>query len=526
MRDNRREAIIRCEGGLDLETPALSVKPGRMLACKNYELNTLGGYTRIEGYERYDGQLSPSDTSDEAEAAVRRAAISKPPGSGPVRGVWVFGGQVFCFRDTSDGTECKMFKESSSGWTEVATPALNPGGTYSFTSNNFHATATAELMLGADGANPAFTFDGTTFTQITVPGETDFPKFLAVVNNYLFLGYETGMVYYSAVGEPADFDPINGAGGFGAGDYLTGLHLTVGGSLVVMMRNRISILYGSGPEDWANKDLRNHDDKVGGVAYSALSYNDLYYLDDRGLTSLQATQAYGNFSSGTISQGVNPFLRDRRGLLTDAVVSGRKNQLRWYFNPIASLTGSEILTATFSGNQLVGYSRQVYNHKLFCVERGELPSGEEIIVAGTEDGWVMRLDKGTSFDGEPIEYYFRFAFAHFGTPQKRKHFLKAIFNIQAAGAVSLRVKPLFNYNDPNSGAHRVDELDIIGGGSAWDEGNWNEFVWSAQVNSEALAEIAGTGRNVAFVIYGNSASERPHTFFDALIYYTLRNWQR
>lgn len=525
MRDMRREAQIILEGGLDLETPALTVRPGRMLACKNHEVDTLGGYTRIEGYERYDGQPEPSATEDAAERELRRSVIAKPPGQGPVRGVSVFKGDVYCFRDQLDSSS-GFFKATPTGWTAITTPVRSGGGRVQLTAYNFKATATTEVLIGADGQNKAFVFDGTTFTEITITGETGFPKFCRVMNNYLFLALDNGTVYFSVVGEPTNFDPVNGAGGFGSGDYITGLEPAVGGALAILMRNRIAILYGNGPTDWDKKDLRNHDDQVGAVAYSALNYNQLYYLDDRGITSLQATQAFGNFASATLSTGVNPFLRTRRGQFTDGVVSKRKNQLRWVFTPSAGITGSEVLTATFTGNKMTGFSRQVYDHQLSVIESGELSNGEEIIVAGTEDGWVMRFDRGTSFDGSSIEAYFRMPFAHMGSPQKRKHFLKALFNIQASGKADLKIKPLFNFNDPGSPAHRVSSLDIIGGGSNWDEGNWNEFFWSAQINSEAYADIAGTGRNMAFVIYSNSADIKPFTFYDALVYYTLRNWYR
>lgn len=51
---------IKFQGGLDLESPALSASPGALLSCQNYEANYNGGYRRLDGYERYDGQTSPS----------------------------------------------------------------------------------------------------------------------------------------------------------------------------------------------------------------------------------------------------------------------------------------------------------------------------------------------------------------------------------------------------------------------------------------------------------------------------------
>lgn len=50
-------------GGLDLTTPALSVKPGRALALSNYEPWFNGGYRRVDGFERLDGRPKPSEQS-------------------------------------------------------------------------------------------------------------------------------------------------------------------------------------------------------------------------------------------------------------------------------------------------------------------------------------------------------------------------------------------------------------------------------------------------------------------------------
>ena len=41
--------------GLDLVTPSLQKSPGRCIDALNYEPTTVGGYRRINGYERFDG---------------------------------------------------------------------------------------------------------------------------------------------------------------------------------------------------------------------------------------------------------------------------------------------------------------------------------------------------------------------------------------------------------------------------------------------------------------------------------------
>lgn len=52
--------LIRLSGGLDQVTPTLSLKPGVLRRAANFECSITGGYTRIAGYERFDGQPAPS----------------------------------------------------------------------------------------------------------------------------------------------------------------------------------------------------------------------------------------------------------------------------------------------------------------------------------------------------------------------------------------------------------------------------------------------------------------------------------
>lgn len=50
-------------GGLDLVSTALKINPGAALSAYNYEPGVIGGYTRIDGYEHFSGQPSPSDAT-------------------------------------------------------------------------------------------------------------------------------------------------------------------------------------------------------------------------------------------------------------------------------------------------------------------------------------------------------------------------------------------------------------------------------------------------------------------------------
>jgi hypothetical protein len=49
------------KGGVDQVSPALTLPPGICRDAINFECSVLGGYTRIAGYERFDGRPSPSE---------------------------------------------------------------------------------------------------------------------------------------------------------------------------------------------------------------------------------------------------------------------------------------------------------------------------------------------------------------------------------------------------------------------------------------------------------------------------------
>lgn len=147
-------------GGLDQVTQAIAVPSGRAIAARNYE-SVSQGYGRVCGYERYDGQSSPTDASkpfdDIGDAAgatsarnAARSAIQKVPGSGPVRGVWAFNGNRYAWRDNVAATACVMWMSSAAGWVQV-----NLGWSLPFTSGGVYETKPGDTIIANTGAGTA-----------------------------------------------------------------------------------------------------------------------------------------------------------------------------------------------------------------------------------------------------------------------------------------------------------------------------------------------------------------------------------
>lgn len=64
------------KGGMDQATPTLSLPPGFVRRAANFECNVTGGYSRISGYERFDGHTRPSTAAYTALTVAITGAIA------------------------------------------------------------------------------------------------------------------------------------------------------------------------------------------------------------------------------------------------------------------------------------------------------------------------------------------------------------------------------------------------------------------------------------------------------------------
>jgi len=95
-----------------------------------------------------------NDTTDatyyRAAVAYARTQIAAVPGSGPVRGVWVFNNTTYAFRDNVGATAGVMHKATTAGWV-----AQNLGRTVGFTSGGTIEIVEGNTITGATSAATA-----------------------------------------------------------------------------------------------------------------------------------------------------------------------------------------------------------------------------------------------------------------------------------------------------------------------------------------------------------------------------------
>lgn len=597
------------QGGLNIVSPALRLPAGAVIASQNYEPAIEGGYSRCKGYERFDGRPSPSAApsglsgaitpAQEAQglvdaADVRRALITVPTGSGPIRGVCYYAGSTYAFRDNAGGTAGAMWKSTAGGWTAVAlneevaftnantsvgdadvltqggvsalvlrvvvetgslasgvntgrliisgrsggnfaagaatstgagaltlsgvqtAVTLPAGGRYQFDIANFFGQATSIRMYGCNGVGKAFEFDGTTFVYLNTGAATDTPKFIKVHRKYLFVAQGSSAMN-SSIGTPYRWVPAEGAAENPVGDTITGFAALAGEALGILARNSSFALTGASPTTWSLQNIRPD---VGAVPYTVANMSDVYFLDDRGVTSVRSAQEYGNFQDATLSRKIQPLIDRIRSLVVGSYVVRQRGLY------VLMMSDGTTLTMGATNGQVAGFLEGALPFVPSCMWSGEDENGLERVFVGATNGYVYEMDKGSTFDGDAIEAALKLYYYSSKSPRVRKKYRKMILEMSAILYAEIRFAAEYSYGSTQVGQLASSEFTVNGSGGSWDAALWDSFTWDAQDINQPELSMDGTGINVSLTFYSNTKLDFGHTLQGAILHYTPRRLQR
>jgi len=318
---------------------------------------------------------------------------------------------------------------------------------------------------------------------------------------------------------------VTGAGEIGTGDTVTGFVNVPGESLAIFDRNRTFILNGSaaaGTDAWS---LITHSFESGAVEWTAQNMGDApKFLDDRGITSLTTTQAYGDFKLNALSQMVESYVQTKKSLVNCSVRVREKNQYRLFFSDNTGL-----IMRDMGGKQGNSFTTIEYPIPVEIAASVEDTDGTERLFFGSDDGYIYEMDKGDSFDGEEIDYRLRIAFNNLESPRNKKRFFKAVVDVDNVEVPDLNFVPDFSYGSPDipaSASFSGDET-LAGSGGDYDAyDDWGEFYWDGQYSGQAEAYLDGSGLNMSLLIYGVSDFESVHRLHAISIHYGLRGIKR
>ncbi len=397
---------------------------------------------------------------------------------------------------------------------------LPPDGRYEFNIDNFGGRAATRRVYGCNGVGTAFEFDGEVLAPIITGSTPDIPIHLAIFKNHLFLAIDASVVH-SAPGNPFGYQAIDGSSEIAVGDDITGLTVTrgeqQGGGMAIYGRRSTSILYGNDAEDWQRV---SYGEGSGCIRYSAQYLNEPYVLDDRGVITLQTSLNYGNFDQATLTSNIQNYINAKRTRVVASLVNRSKSQYRLLFGD-----GSGLFLTILNGKYLGAMPVELGDIPS-CAWDGEQNDGSEVSYFGSTNGFVYQLEKGNSFDGEPLIASFTLVYNHQRSPRIRKHYRRAAIEVSGQGYARIDFGYTLGYGSMNIPQAGDSPYASSFAAANWDSFTWDSFFWDGITLAPTEAELRGTAENISFRISSGTNYVAPFTINSIITHYTPRRGLR
>jgi len=396
---------------------------------------------------------------------------------------------------------------------------IEPGGLYEFTNYNFRGETTGFTMYGVNTVDNGFSWDGTTFIKYKTGMDTDTPEHIAAHQKHLFYSYPNGSIQHSSLVTPNVWSVISGASELAIGDNVSGFSTEVNNVMSVFTRNDAFMLYGSGVSDW---ELRKFHAGAGAIPYTLQKMDQTFFLDDRGISSIFTVQYFGDFQSAVASDKIDPYIQSKKDNAVASLRVRAKNQYRLYFD---DKTGVEM---TFINKRNQGLMPFTLTHQIICSASAEDATGFEVLYAGFDDGYVRRMDSGTSFDGDTVNSFIRTSYYHYDSPGARKRFRELNLEMNADTSTTITVTPTYDFGgtftpktSPVSSEYSVDVA-----ADAWNQDDISNSSTGITVVASERIKINGIGVNMGLIIANSSIYDKPITLQGAIVDFTPRGVRR
>lgn len=464
--------------------------------------------------EIVDGQTVTGATSGATGVVSRVVLQSGTWGAGTAAGRLILSSTTGTFTAAENLQVGGVTKAIGGGAASQIT--LSPGGRFQGMVANFGGGQSNKRMYVCDGVNRAFEFDGTVMVPISTTMSPDVPTRIAIHKQHLFLAFGHSL-QFSAISDPYVWDPVLGAGEIAMNDSITQLLSLPGdqssGAMAVYTRTDTSVLYGTSAEDFA---LSTFNVGTGGVANTGQNLDQSYILSERGVMGLGTTLNFGNFATASLTMNLRPFIQVRKNLASASIVNREKGQYRVFFSDGYGLY------LTIANGKYVGAMPVQFPVPVLCTSEGQSEDGAETSFFGSSDGFVYRLDAGTSFDGAVIPANLSLVYNSTKSPRILKRYRKASVEMtgdsfaEFAFGYDLGYRTQF-LDQPSDSTHENDLRSAY-----WDSMTWDNFVFDGNDISPSEVEVTGTAENMGIRISSVSELLQPFTVNSIIVHYTLR----
>jgi len=311
--------------------------------------------------------------------------------------------------------------------------------------------STASKIVGVDGVNYPFIYDGTTYTVLDTTTDLLGVSFAAFHKNHLVFAKGDKIIFSSPYTD-TDFTVANGSGIISIGGAITGI-IVFREALIVFTEKSISQIIGNTSADFVLQTITRN---VGCVASDTIQEigGDVIFLGAEGLRLLGATDRTGDFNLGVVSKVIQQEATDLifSSSSFSSVVIKQKSQYRIFgYNSEITPSGAKgilgtQMTADNTANIAWGETSGIKAY----VADGDYRNQTETLVFAHTDGYVYQMESGSSFDGANITASFATPYVPINDPRVRKTFYKLFLYTDPLGSVTTSVNLKLDFDDRGS----------------------------------------------------------------------------
>jgi len=390
---------------------------------------------------------------------------------------------------------------SGAGQYRPANPTLTGVTKVRFEKINF---GTPKIVL-TDGINPAATYDGTHYIQITDSNAPTDPKLAAEFQNHLFLTgdpTEVSNLYFSAPTAETDFDPANGAGVINVGFEIVAIK-KFRNVLYIFGTNNIKRLVG---ENSANFSLETVTSNLGCLATDSVVElgGDLLFLAPDGIRPIGGTNKIGDVNLETVSKNIQSAINtiittEDLSTLTSVIIRA-KSQFRYIFSSTSS-TGVLGALREFEGQYAFEFG-QTLNLACTCADSGYIGT-KEFVIHGDSAGKVFQQESGNAFDTSNIISIYKTPFIYMDNPEQRKNYYSVSTYMSSEGVNNILLGVTYDYEGTEVLNPQNLVIDLNNPAAFYDSGtNIAVFdttdIYDGNPSPVESSTFSGSGKAVSF----------------------------
>ena len=506
---------LSCKGGLNTNVNQFEIikTPGSATVLENFEVDTDGGYRRINGFAPYGGSSATSPNSNNA-----------------ITGLFVYADGVIAASGTNiyftlDGITWLQINKASvdasgdnyTAFTGRSVAARTSQGECTITVYEGDSTYGEVIITDSASATKPFYFkmtgsgaltNRTYFAkEITVSG-TVFPKVCIIHDKHLVVAGDTNnsnTIYYSGTDDIDDFTST-GSGSIKLDDKVIGLR-SFRDDLIIFCKNSIYKLQNINIA--ASIVVTPITKNVGCLANKSIQEfsGDLVFLSPDGVRTLAGTAKIGDVELSSLSRAVQPVINTMVGDINSLVISSlilrNKSQYRLFYatSSQAALDSKGLIGSITAEGMAWSETKGIQARS---ATSGFAFSGVEEFYHGDNEGHIYIHNSGNSFyhSGEVAKILATyktpsFDFGDHGT-RKTLNYLK--LSVTPEGIVEPTLRVRYDYEDTALPQPPDYSLDAIKSPAVFGTSVFSSAFFGASNDPTIRQAVQGSGHTANFRI--------------------------